>query len=107
MYISQEQNRDFQLNMKQNNTVEFLSSNQVMESLDENSNLNPISIIDDQLNSSKINQPYHKNNLRIIRQLEHKLNKQKEVNRDLRVEKDMFTLKLEETEKRISEMSMT
>ena len=68
-----------------------------------------ISGMEDQLalNLSKINETSQKNNLRIIRQFEHKLNKQKEVNRDLRVEKDMYTLKLEEAEKRIEELGIT
>jgi hypothetical protein len=43
---------------------------------------------------------------KLIRQLEHKLSKQKELNRDLRVEKDMYTMKLEETEKRLNDVQI-
>lgn len=77
-------------------------------SLDELPGRGNISGMEDQLalNLSKMNDNSQKNNLRIIRQFEHKLNKQKEVNRDLRVEKDMFTLKLEEAEKRLGELNM-
>jgi hypothetical protein len=59
------------------------------------------------LNLSKLNDNSQKNNIRIIRQFEHKLNKQKEVNRDLRVEKDMYTIKLEEAEKRLKDLVIT
>lgn len=58
------------------------------------------------LNISKMNDANQKTNLRVIQQLEHKLDKQKEVNRDLRVEKDMYMLKLEETSKRVGELAM-
>ena len=53
------------------------------------------------LNLSKMNENSQMNNIRIIKQLDHKLKKQKEVNRDLRVEKDTWALKLEETEKQL------
>ena len=56
------------------------------------------------LNLSKLNENSQKNNIRIIRQTEHKLNRQKEVNRDLRVEKDMYMMKLQEAEKRLNDL---
>lgn len=54
------------------------------------------------LNMSKVNDASQRENLRFIQQLEYKLEKQREVNRDLRVEKDMYMLKLEEAEKRVA-----